>query len=297
MRSVFSSGEADRSTHQLKDGQASVDTEHRERYSVTVHQYRFLWAVQELVPEVLADLAEKVFPAYRNLFREQPLGVPGEVGTAICGPDGVSVAMLWTTWPSLQAVIGSEVLWDGPSWAADFEAVSLEGDRLKLKKAMERWAAGHYLDSEWIKEEAFSTLRFWMVNPHRRRIWLCRGHSWAVEETPPPKLHLEDEWNFEVWAVVNNRLREKIAVYRSDVANYCRRIGFDLERVRKDRAHHQWLALFQCKGMSPAKIRDWYEANGGRLVDATAISHGIEVLSKKIGLPRRRQRRGRVRSR
>jgi hypothetical protein len=57
------------------------------------------------------------------------------------------------------------------------------------------------------------------------------------------------------------------------------------------------LALFQCRGMSPRKIRDWELENHKRTVDPTAVSHAIEALAKKIGLERRPGRRGRNRSR
>lgn len=117
------------------------------------------------------------------------------------------------------------------------------------------------------------------------------------EITNVPKLHIDDAWSFEVWPIVNKRLQEQISVYKSEVKKYCVRIGFDLERMRKDRAHHQWLALFQCRGMSPKNIRDWEQENHQRKVDPTAVSHAIETLARKIGLERRPGRRGRSRSR
>ena len=75
----------------------STYTDGRERHSVMVHRYGFLWAVQELVPEVLAGLARDVFPFFRALYREEPSEESGECGTFIWGESGVSVATLWIT--------------------------------------------------------------------------------------------------------------------------------------------------------------------------------------------------------
>jgi hypothetical protein len=110
-------------------------------------------------------------------------------------------------------------------------------------------------------------------------------------------LHIDDEWNFQSWSLVNKRLQEQISVYKSEIKKYCERIGFDLDRMRDTRVHHQWLALYQCRAMSPEKIRDWELKHNGRKVDPTAVSHAIETLAKKIGLERRPGRRGRTRSR
>jgi hypothetical protein len=91
-----------------------------------------------------------------------------------------------------------------------------------------------------------------------------------------PKLHIDDEWNFQTWSIVNKRLEEQISVYKSEIKNYRERIGFDLDRMREDRVHHRWLALYQCRGMAPEKIRDWEQKHHRRTVDPTTISHIAE---------------------
>ncbi len=162
---------------------------------------------------------------------------------------------------------------------------------------MEAWACKHHLGSEAIKEDAFSTLCFWLVSPHRNRVWLPRGFSRTMDElTNVPKLHIDDAWNFELWPIVNKRLQEQISAYRSAVKKYCGQIGFDLEQMRSGHSHHQWLALFQCRGMSPQKIRDWEREHHQYRVDPTTVSHAVETLAKKIGLERRPGTRGRRRS-
>jgi hypothetical protein len=267
------------------------------RDSVMADRYSFLWAVQELVPEVLADLERNVFPSFRALYREQPSGEPGESGVALWGDSGASVAMLWITWPSWKEANKKGDLWPGPSWASDISSLQLDSDWLTFRNAMETWASNYGLCSESIKEDAFSTLCFWLVMPRIKRIWLTRGSTWTMDElTSVPKLHIDESWNFQVWPIVNKRLQEQISVYKSEVKNYSERIGFDLERRRKKRAHHRWLALFQCRGMSPQKIRDWEQETNHRAVDPTAVSHAIESLAKKIGLERRPGRRGKRRS-
>src|ERR1017187_2564521 len=141
----------------------STYTDGRESHSVMIHRYRFLWAVQELVPEVLAGLARDVFPLFRALFREEPSGETGESGHVIWGDSGGSAATLWITWPSRKEAIKKGdiwALWTGPSWASDLSGVPLESDRLTFRNAMEKWASAYHLYSEWIKEAAFSTLCF-----------------------------------------------------------------------------------------------------------------------------------------
>ena len=252
----------------------------------------------KLVPEVLADLERDVLPTFRALYRDQPRVEPGESSTFIWSESGVSVATLWITWPSWKEAHEKGDIWMGPSWASDVPSVRLDSDGLTFRNAMGKWAAAYNLCAESIMEDAFSTLLFWLVNPHHKRVWLPRGCSRTMDEvTNVPKLHIEDAWNFEVWPIVNKRLQEQIAVYRSEVKKYSASIGFDLDRMRPDRTHHQWLALFQCKGMSPKKIRDWEVEHNQREVDPTAVSHAIDKLAKKIGLERRPGRRGQRRSR
>ncbi len=57
-----------------------TNTDGRVRDSVMAHRYRFLRAVQELVPEVLTDLERDVFPSFRALYREEPSRELGESG-------------------------------------------------------------------------------------------------------------------------------------------------------------------------------------------------------------------------
>jgi hypothetical protein len=277
----------------------SIFTDGRVRDSVMAHRYRFLWAVQELVPEVLTDLEQNVFPFFRALYREQPSGEAGEGGTAIWGDAGASGGMLWIVWPSLkEARERGELNWMGPSWASDIATRPLDSDRLAFRNAMEKWAATHNLCAESIKEDAFSTLRFWLTKRQDHLVWLPRGYSRTRDEMANvPTLHIDEAWNFQAWPIVSKRLQQQISVYKSEIKKYCEHIGFDLDRMREDRAHHQWLALYQCRGMSPEKISDWELKHRQRTVGPTAVSHAIETLAKKIGLERRPGRRGRSRSR
>jgi len=279
-------------------GAMSIYTHGRVRDSVMANRYRFLWAIQELLPEVLADLERDVFPFFRVLHKKEPSGQPGESCTPIWSESGTSAGNLWVTWPSMKDANAERGLWHGPSYALDVIGAPPDPGRLALREAMEKWAAKHHLYSAAIKEDAFSTLCFWLASPRVNHIWLTRGYSRTMEElTNVPKLHVDDEWNFQSWSLVNKRLQEQISVYKSEIKKYCERIGFDLDRMRENRAHHQWLALYQCRGMSPEKIRDWEQTHNGRTVDPTAVSHAIETLAKKIGLERRPGRRGRTRSR
>ena len=275
----------------------STYTDGRVRDSVMANRYRFLWAVQELVPEVLAGLQRDVFPFFRSLYREQPLREMGESGTAVWTESGAN-SMLWIKWPSWEEANRNGETWTGPTWASDIRGAPLDSDWLKFRNAMEKWASDHNLCCEAIKEDAFSTLCFWVVSPRVNRVWLPRGHSHTMEEiTNVPKLHIDDAWDFQPWSIVEERLQKQISEYKSEVKRYGERIGFDLDRMRQDRRHHQWLALYQCRGMPPAKIRDWEHKSHKRTVDPSAVSHAIDALAKKIGLELRPGRRGPTRPR
>jgi len=112
-----------------------------------------------------------------------------------------------------------------------------------------------------------------------------------------PKLHIDDAWDFQPWSVVEQRLQNQISAYKSAVAKYCERTHFDLGRMRPGHHHHQWLALYQCCGMSPAQIRDWDYKNHARRIDRSAVTHAVRDLAERIGLDRRPERRGPTRLR
>jgi hypothetical protein len=265
----------------------------RVRDSTMAHRYRFLWAVQEHVPEVLADLNRDVLPLFRGLHREGPLKEVGEIGTVVNGKSGEQIATLCIKWPSLTEAKKRGELWLGPTWKSDFLDVALDADRLEFKGAMERWAARYHLCAEPIVEDAFSTLCFWIANPYGiHRTWLPLGYSRKAEEIAnAPKLHLTEVWAFEPWPAIKERLDEQIAEYRSAIKEYSAQIGFDLDKMRRSYEHHEWLALFQCKGMSPTKIQQWNQKNNRRKVDPSAISHAVDTLTKRIGLELRPSRR------
>jgi hypothetical protein len=260
----------------------------RVRDAVMAHRYRFLWAVQKLVPEVLADLERDVLPSFRALFRDDPGLEFGEMGLAVWGPLKTSSSILKIRWPSSTPAI----TWR-PSWAADIRGVPLDSGGLRFRDAMEKWAASHHLNSEAILGDAFDTLLFWLASPFGSGIWAPPGARWTPDEMRNvPTLHIEDAWMFEPWPPVEKRLKEQIANYKSDVKKYCAKIGFDADRMRGDRTHHQWLALFQCKRMSPQRIQAWHQRVNGQTVDRTTVSHAIENLARRIGLERRPGRRG-----
>ncbi|MGA2185129.1 MAG: hypothetical protein ABSH47_19090 [Bryobacteraceae bacterium] len=272
----------------------------RERYSVRIHRDRFLSAVQELVPEVLANLARDVFPLFRALYREEPSKEPGERRIVVYwGEPGVREKNLWFTNHSQTNF--NDPNWFGHFWASEFGGEALEPDRAAFRNAMEKWASAHHLTTEWIKKEAYHTLNSWLMNPHDDRNWATRFVAgWLCytkdDKANAPTLHIDDRWCFEPWPVVNKRLQAQIAVYRTEVKKYSQLMGFDPEIVRKSRAHHQWLALYQCRGKSPTEIRAWHRKEHNSTVDATAVSHAIEALAKVIGLERRPPRRGPDRS-
>jgi hypothetical protein len=108
-------------------------------------------------------------------------------------------------------------------------------------------------------------------------------------------LHIEEVWAFGPWSAIETRLDKQIAEFKSAIEEYSAQIGFDLDRVRDRHEHYAWLALFQCKGMSPEKIREWnWKPDQPKLVPST-ISHAVRKIAKKIGLDLRPGQRGHAR--
>ncbi len=108
-------------------------TDGRVRDALMAHRYRFLWAVQKLVPGVLADLERDVLPPFRALFRDEPGMEFGETGHAVWSPSGTSTSILRITWPSSKEAREKGEIWFGPSWVADIRGVPLDSGRLKFR--------------------------------------------------------------------------------------------------------------------------------------------------------------------
>jgi hypothetical protein len=266
----------------------------RVRDATMAHRYRFLWAVQEHVPEVLADLDRDVLPLFRAMFRAEPFEDVAGAGTFVFGKTGEQIEMLWIKWPSWTAAKKTGELWLGPSWKSDFLDVQLDAQRLKFKCALEEWAATYHLQTEAILEDAFSTLCFWIVNPQgNHRIWAPLGYSRPPEEIAnAPKLRIDEGWAFEPWSAIEARLDKQVADYKSRIKEYCAKIRFDVDQVSDRYEHYAWLALFQCKGMAPEKIQQWNQQNNHRQLVPSAILHAIKKIAEKAGVERRPGERG-----
>jgi hypothetical protein len=160
---------------------------------------------------------------------------------------------------------------------------------------VEKWAATFNLQDAWIKEEVFSTLRFWLQPLCPRTAWYFRGPD-PAEVTPPPipRLTIDEEWSGGPWPEIRKRLLTKIAEYKSQIDHHQELVRlFRGQVVIKRLDHYRWLALFQCGRLSPAKIRDQTQRNPPLVV--STVSHAIDGLIVIIGLKKRRRLSGRPR--
>jgi hypothetical protein len=121
----------------------SIYTHGRVRDSTMANRYGFQRAIQDLIPEVLADLERDVFPLFKALFRKEPSGQPGESCTVIWSEHGTSVGNLWIAWPSMKDTDAGS--WRGPSYALDVIGAPPDPRRLALGDAMEKWASKYHL--------------------------------------------------------------------------------------------------------------------------------------------------------
>ncbi len=252
-------------------------------YSLMINRYRFLLAVEEGVPQVIAALRLEVFPFFEALFRRAPSGLPGETGIMVQNESGERETTLWINWRCQIRTV--------PSWTSEFECEDLELERAAFKEAVERWADAYYLNEIWVKEEVFSTCLFWL-QPSIPRTWQFRGPDPALGGPPFPQIQIDEQWSGEDWHVVEKRLLAKIEDYESRIKEHQKLLHlFRGEEQRKKHIHFQWAALFQCRLMSPDKVADSTKCE----CDQSTVTKAIDSLFKIIRLKKRPARPGRRR--
>jgi hypothetical protein len=260
----------------------------RPLYAITFHRYRFLTAVERYVPPVLEDLADNVLPSFRRLFRAAPSGDPLESAIVIWDEAGVGKPELWITWRATKRAPDSP--WIEPSWVPEFEGHDLDPVRAAFAAAVTAWSITYGLNALWVREEVFSTLRFWL-QPGCPRTWCFRGPDPTQEIPPIPRIHIDEPWSFEPWREVRKSLLTRINRFGSEVKEFAKLTSVRPEDMpRKNRDHYRWAALFQCGKLSPKRIAD-----GSRrepLIVESTVTKAVEDLLDLIGLEKRRGKRG-----
>jgi hypothetical protein len=230
-------------------------------------------------------LEQNVFPLFKNLFRQTPSWTPGDTGIVV-SESGLGSPELWIRWRSTQVETGTGL--GIPSWASEFECTELEPDRATFKDAVEKWAENHRLSAPWVREEVFSTCRFWL-HPLRPRTWLFGGADPAWGVPPLPQISIAEAWSGEPWPIEKKRLLAQISKYGLEVKKHIKLISLYRGEVEtKPPEHFRWAALYQCANLSIGEIiRD------GNRRSESAVSKAIDSLLRTIELDKRCSKRGR----
>ncbi|MCA9452549.1 MAG: hypothetical protein KC584_07975 [Nitrospira sp.] len=248
-------------------------------------RYRFLAAIAEHAPQVLRDLRESVYPAYRKLFPVEEI-----------------------TKAHLAQARG--FMWE------DFEANEDSPDEAHQNFifALGTWAEKYNLIEAWVFSAALPTLAFWLTfecNPQWRLpnklVWcLSRSISWA-DGHPPPFAFLadsrfyhfretmEDEMvelrkNFDQWKEqITKEFEKAMEEYKTSTEDRHKTLlGTDSTRQIK---HYKWLVYYQVYMLTPAKIADkfaWepraYQRKPSTPLGESTVREAVHELAETIGL-------------
>jgi hypothetical protein len=265
-----------------RDGQRQI-------HEVMIHRYRFLKAVEASVPHVLADLEENVFPAFKALFQATPSGARFESGIVVWNDAGVGQAGFFIIWRATQPAFEARDHLGGPSFVSEFEAEDLDPARAAFRSAVEAWADAHNLNADWVKEEVFSTLLFWLQRGCPRE-WRFRGPDPANEGPSLPRIHIDEPWSFGPWRDVRKALIARVNAFGYEVKAFAKLTSLRPgDMPSKNRDHYRWAASFQCEKLSPQKIAG---PKGKSSVVESTVTKAVTNLLGIIGLEKRRSRRG-----
>lgn len=132
-----------------------------------------------------------------------------------------------------------------------------------LAELLAVWGARWNLTPEWCERYALSTLRFWNARPdYSKPSPFSLGSSYI-----DPRPMLRPETPKEIQGANAKRIEEGWKIYKS-----------------VDERQWRWLALYQCRGLSPSKV-------DGK-VKADTVAKGVSQAAGYIDLPLRIGARG-----
>jgi len=256
--------------------------------SVVAVRREFLNAVGRLVLHVLQDLRSHVLTCFQALFR---------IGVFPTDRDQSETGYIITPAVPGGPVVHALIRWrdsnDVPRWESEFANVAADPARAHVKNAVDRWGAKWNLTDPWILDAALDTLVCWLQHPaNDDQNWHPRPNFLSGDNLPP-RLVINEAWWFQPWDDFHSRIQEKIAGFKVMIEDFCARTGYDPDaRVHGRYYHYEWLALYQCKKLSPSAIQLWHKESHGEWVVESTITHAIESLAARIGLTKRPSRRG-----
>jgi len=255
----------------------------------------FLWFIETRTPKVLKELHRRVFPIYQVLRLElEDLPEKIKHWRQKCG-ERVLIAkherdLRWSTIKQAEG---------------DFYP-----DLLALKNALLRWAAGFYLEDDWVLDTAVDTLNLWhWVLNHQGELdgdtlcWDYPSEGFWPGKPPVFEPSKKAGWKtlLETKTAYKKRIMEEI---KQELEKYLDMVERQAEeagitgKVKEKEAleHFEWLVKYQIKRYDYVDIaREYYKRDDitSDSSETKAVKQGIGRTAKFIGLTLRPGKAGR----
>ncbi|MFL6352271.1 MAG: hypothetical protein ACJ74Z_10530 [Bryobacteraceae bacterium] len=153
------------------------------------------------------------------------------------------------------------------------------------RSELRKWARAYNLRQEWCVEVALQTLHHWVE--HSSSLLFVR---WSL---PAYVLHQvgfgfsDAGWISGSWSDFEKHIRKR---FEAELTKY--RLHFKGSDEKRNLRHFNWLALYQCAGLSHRKIADKYAGQTSAAISEDTVSKGIAAAAALIGLTLRPGSRG-----
>jgi hypothetical protein len=231
----------------------------------TRYRQRFLRALHETTPEVMMALRDDLLPLYTSsaLFR------------------AVSLKLTFLkTEPEAP-----------PATPAQIES---------FKRAIDQWVEEFGLRDQWLLEVAVVTLDHW-----KKRNDALAALNWAELPFLSRPLTLDGReiefrhagWRVETecWSEFAARntaaFKQHLSSYKETIRGDMRDLGLSLPPDIRNSEHYTWLALYQVRGFSPAKIAEFLNSDQETLPENTILK-AVTRAAGLVGLTLRRSQKG-----
>jgi hypothetical protein len=257
----------------------------------------FLCALADCTPEVIRFLRDTVRPKYSNAFPAVAAKISHDAG-----PVRIDNLLGWFygNEPSIKVLedVPDILYWSnvGPL-EQEYSAVT------PLKDALVEWSHNFQLSDDWLLDAALQTLYRWQTDVYawerdkksdRLRFLLIGQSPSKTAPAAAPMRFASDPWrpSGESWQEYEVGLLEQfqrdLRRYRTEVERLYRSAKWRPALDIRQRQHYTWLAMFQVRGWSPAKIAETFAPE----VEESTITKGVENAAKGAGLTLRPSNKG-----
>jgi hypothetical protein len=179
---------------------------------------------------------------------------------------------------------------------------SQASDKALLVEQVKAWGERFKLTDPWLHEAATLTLHQWHSDPVA-----AGARRWAGLRNTPSQLitPAERQLKFEAqgWCVesedwpeferrATDTFKQQLKAYKAGLDAKLKEIGFRRAPKLREADHFRWLALYQVRGWSPAKIANDLSEKSGRVMTENGVLRAIKRKAKLISLTLRPSNKG-----